>query len=131
MIIGAALIWWNFRKPKSTAASEQIKSLNDFYSTSHKLLSRIALLPENVSDDDYNNLQHDIDQWSQTLETYIDQHLGVAEKSRLMEMSPGTLPFNPETGYREEIAIDRARTLFALTTVRKNLLSLIDRLNAH
>jgi hypothetical protein len=121
---------WVSRKPRSTAASEQVKSLSYFYSTSHQLLSRISMLPENVSDDDYNNLQHDIDKWSQTLETYIDQHLGVAEKSRLMESS-GPLPFNPETGYREKIAIDRARTLFALTVVRKNLLSLIDRLNAH
>ena len=73
---------WNRRSVRNKR--EQIVQLSDFYSTSEPLLRLLTVYT--VQDDDYKKLQADIDQWSLNLERYIDQKLGVAVKSRLLEI---------------------------------------------
>jgi hypothetical protein len=97
--------------------------LNNFYSASEPLLKLLTV--HTVQDDYYKKLQADIEQWSLNLERYVCQELGIAVKSRLLESSVDMRQFHPELGQRDDIA-----TMWALMSMRKNLLGIIDGLSS-
>jgi hypothetical protein len=111
------LIWGHFCKKNLARQKIIIERLSNFYSASEPLLRLLTVYA--VQDDDYKKLQADIDQWSLNLERYVVQELGVAVKSRLLEITVNT----PHGGG------DDVATIWALVTVRKNLLEIIDRLS--
>ena len=109
---------WNRRSVRNKR--KQIVQLSNFYSASEPLLLRLLTVYA-IQDDDYKKLQADIDQWSLNLERYVVQEFGLAVKARLLEISVNI----PALGSRDDIV-----TIFALTTVRKNCLEIIDGLSS-
>jgi hypothetical protein len=98
--------------------------LQQFYVSSDLLLRKIVAMPKNISDDEYNKYQQDLDSWSNDLEKYMNGVLGPLFVSRLLDIS-NVPPIAPDPTYGAH-AKDRAATMSAIVIQRHNLLQIID-----
>jgi hypothetical protein len=89
-LVAVALVWsldWVKRKETAAIPEKAVQSANpqgqaiktsleQFFIESDWYWRRLVSLPKNISDNDYQKLQKEIDDWSLRLEKYITEQLG-------------------------------------------------------
>lgn len=106
-------------------------TLDELYQRSDRLFKRLILMPRDISQEQYQELQKEIDDWSRQTENYVRKHLGARAASKFIEMLPDDISTmaafaRPDPNYPASISSDRSATMGALNTMRIKLSRLID-----
>jgi hypothetical protein len=107
--------------------AEVKKQIGSYFVEADDFYIRTILLRRDVSPQEFQKLDSQIDDWSRRMGDYLQEKLGAAEKGRMLDIT-GITPFHADGAYPPPISEERSKLLFALAITKKNLALLIDRL---